>query len=136
MNLLIKSYLKKYFKNIEKFDFSLINGKVKIDSVVPKLDTFTNLLNLEKLNLKIENGLIRDLTITFPINILKSSVKIFIKNVDIYISSTNVSKESFLYGLNDTKMSCDNVPTEKKSQTVVKPYLHRVIQKMTRFGLK
>jgi len=100
MNLLIKSYLKKYFKNIEKFDFSLINGKVKIDSVVPKLDTFTNLLNLEKLNLKIENGLIRDLTINFPINILKSSVKIFIKNVDIYISSTNVSKENFLSGLN------------------------------------
>jgi hypothetical protein len=122
MNLLIKSYLKKYFKNIEKFDFSLINGKVKIDSVVPKLDTFTNLLNLEKLNLKIENGLIRDLTINFPINILKSSVKIFIKNVDIYISSTNVSKEIFLSGLNETKRASDNVASEKKSQIAVIAY--------------
>ena len=120
MNLLIKSYLKKYFKNIEKFDFSLINGKVKIDSVVPKLDTFTNLLNLEKLNLKIENGLIKDLTINFPINILKNPVKIFIKNVDIYITSTNGFKDCFLSGLNESKRSSDLLPTDKKTLNIVK----------------
>ena len=120
MNLLIKSYLTKYFKNIEKFDFSLINGKVKIDSVVPKLDTFTYLLNLEKLNLKIENGLIRDLTINFPINILKNSVKIFIKNVDIYITSIDESKESLISGVKEQRKVSDLSTTEKKQQINVK----------------
>ena len=116
MNFFLKNYLKKYFKNIEKFDFSLINGKVKIDSVVPKLDSFTHLLNLEKLNLKIENGLIRDLTINFPINILKSSIKILIKNVDIYITSTEGLKETLLKGITEVRKYSDN---DKKISTNV-----------------
>jgi len=107
-NKIFRPYLSQYFKNIEHLDLSIKDSKIKIDSLVPYYEMISNLLNLDKLNLKIESGILKNIVIEFPINVLKNNIRISIKSIDFYISEldlVDISKDQ----VNHKKNFCKNI---------------------------
>ncbi len=113
-NIIFTPYLKQYFKNIEHLDLSIKDSKLKIDSLVPHYDIISNLLNLERLNLKIESGLFKNIVIEFPINVLKNNIRISIKSIDFYISEID-HHEKFRQRKNSKSSSNNNLFSEKNN---------------------
>ena len=118
INSFINKYLKCYLKNIEKLNFSIINSCLQISSVVPDIEYINTLLALNNIGIKISSGIISNLKIEFPYNIKNSSVKIYIKNIQLFTTKSDIDqyqKPSHSHILDKRTKSNENNQLKKNS---------------------